>query len=87
MYGVPIELPAVEKARWLAEVAEALVQAGDLLRSLELRSEQWEDARDLFHKIEAARVEVHALQLSRSLRPREENDPERIESRAWERPA
>ena len=77
--SVPGEASAVERARWLAELSDALDGAARVLVALELSAEQLNAARDLYLRIEAARIEVQALRLSRSLRPREDNDPKRIE--------
>ena len=78
MGSVPAQVPAAERARWLAEVAEALNDARQLLVGLDLPSESRAEARELYLRIEAARFEVQSLQLSRSLNPRNENDPKRM---------
>jgi hypothetical protein len=76
-------VPAVERARWLAELSDALNGANRLLAQLNLRAEQHLLARELHLRIEAARLEVQSLQLSRSLRPREESDPKWIGFQPW----
>ena len=82
--SVPAEVPAAERARWLAEVSEALNEAHRLLMGLTVTGDRRAEAQELYLRIEAARLEVQSLRLSRSLHPREENGPERINSRPWE---
>lgn len=73
VYSVPTEAPAAaERAQWLAELSNALNEARELLTGLSIRSEQRSDAIELHLRIEAARLEVQSLQLSRSLQPRQE---------------
>lgn len=73
MCSVPTETPAAaERAQWLAELSNALNEAHQLLSGLSIRSEQRSDAVELHLRIEAARLEVQSLQLSRSLQPRQE---------------
>jgi hypothetical protein len=50
---------------------------------LALLPEKRAAARELHWRIEAARLEVQSLRVSRSIRPRDEMGPERIESAAW----
>ena len=78
MCSVPIEVPPADRARWLAELAEALDDAQRLFRELEWTSITRADAFELYMRIEAARLEVQSLRLSRSLRPRSELSPERM---------
>lgn len=65
-------MPAAERARWLAELSEALRDAQELLRRLEITERQWAAAYELYLRIEATRLEVQSLRLSRSLQPRTE---------------
>ena len=83
MCSVPAEVPPGAKARWLAELANALDDAQQLLMRLALHPEERAAARELHWRIEAARLEVQSLRVSRSVRPRDEIGPERIESAAW----
>ena len=78
MCSVPIEVSPAERARWLAELAEALDDAQRLFQKLDLGIIPRSDAFELYMRIEAARLEVHSLRLSRSLRPRAEANPQRI---------
>jgi hypothetical protein len=83
--SVPIEIPAAERARWLAELSEALNGAHRVIRCLDLQSHQREEAIELYLRIEAARLEVQSLRLSRSLTPRQEIHPDWNELPPWER--
>jgi hypothetical protein len=76
MFSVPTEMPAAGRARWLAELAEALDEAHRLLFELDLHDHGAAEALDLHVRIEAARLEVQSLRLSRSVAPRIEPDPE-----------
>src|SRR6478672_10489876 len=75
--SVPTEVPAAERARWLAELSEALDQAHRILVELRPSLDRRSEALELFLRIEAARLEVQSLRLSRSLNPRSQNEPER----------
>lgn len=81
--SVPTGISAAERARWLAQLADALADAHDLLVSLNLAGECRSEANDLFVRIQAARIEVQSLRLSRSLRPRDQFTPERMEWQPW----
>lgn len=70
MCSVPTDVPAAERARWLANISEALDAARDALVVLDLKTEERELGRELYLSIEAARLEVRSLRLSRSIRPR-----------------
>ena len=84
MYSVPTETPgAAERAQWLAELSNALNEAHQLLTGLSIRSEQRRDAIELHLRIEAARLEVQSLQLSRSLQPRQEYAADWSGSQPW----
>lgn len=65
MCSVPIDNPAAENARWLAEISEALEAARDTLVGLEAQLEDRRLASELYQRIEAARFEVRSLRLSR----------------------
>lgn len=70
MCSVPSDVTASERARWLAEIAEALDDARDALVVMKLKEDERATARDLYLSIEAARMEVRSLRLSRSVSPR-----------------
>ena len=78
MCSVPIEVPPADRARWLAELAQALDDAQRLFRELDVRTIPRADAFELYMRIEAARLEVQSLRLSRSLRERAEMSPQRM---------
>ena len=84
MCSVPTEVPAAERARWLAELSEALDEAQRLLAGLDRGGGPEVHVRELHLRIEAARLEISSLRLSRSLNPRKGNDPERIELAPWQ---
>jgi hypothetical protein len=62
-------VPALDRARCLAEAADALDRAVRLLTELELGPGNRREAADLFVSIEAARLEVQSLRLSRAFNP------------------
>ena len=84
MVSVPTEVPAAERARWLAELSDALNVAHELVITLNCHGDRRAETRELYLRIEAARFEVQSLRLSRSLSPREANRPEWIDSPPWE---
>ena len=83
MYGVPTEVPAAERARWLAELSVVLNEAHDLVQRWQFNPQESGTAKELFLRIEAARLEVESLRLSRSLNSRHETGPKWMESEAW----
>jgi hypothetical protein len=84
MCSVPIKVPtAAERAQWLAEVAEALKSAQQLVASLNVNGERRADALELYLRIEAARLEIQSLQLSRHLQPRSEIAPKWTGLQPW----
>jgi hypothetical protein len=75
----PSDASPAERARWLAELAEALDEASVLTARVALSADNQLEVFDLYHRMEAARLEVQALRVSRSLNPRDENAPERTD--------
>jgi hypothetical protein len=65
--SVPMEYAAAERARWLAELASTLDQAHEVLMQLAVAPEKRVAMIDLHVRIEAARLEIRTLRLSRSL--------------------
>jgi acyl-CoA reductase-like NAD-dependent aldehyde dehydrogenase len=63
--GVPNEDSAARRARWLAELADALEEARRLIKQLGAAEGQI-DAVELYARIEAVRLEVQAMRLRRS---------------------
>jgi hypothetical protein len=82
VFSVPTDVPAAERARWLAEVSAALDAARDLIVQLEFAADE-ASAPDLHLRIETARMEVRSLRLSRSLQSRPQLGPERIDLGLW----
>jgi hypothetical protein len=79
MCSVPFEVPAAERARWLAELSEALEDASRLFRRSDIGNLPRADVFEVYMRIEAARLEVQSLRLSRSLRLRDRNGSEWME--------
>jgi hypothetical protein len=73
---------AADRARWLAELAHALEQARELVRTLG-GSEGRVDAVDLAARIEAASEEVESMRLRRSSGGGEPFDPEWTKNLPW----
>ena len=65
MCSVPTEAPAAVRARWVAELSEALDSARQLLVELD-PADAGGEAIDLYARIEAARSMVQSLRLSRA---------------------
>jgi hypothetical protein len=80
--SVSIELVRTDRARWLAELSGALAEAQQLLFDLELSLVRPE-ASELYQTIEAARLEVRPLQISRTASRGEEDDPKWTEIAPW----
>jgi len=64
--SVPVEEPAAARAIWLAQLEEALKDAQRLLQQIPLTQQQQSSAQEVHLRIQAARLEVQALRLSRS---------------------
>jgi hypothetical protein len=84
MVQVPGEGPAEQRARWLAELSEALDDARRVVKQLGAAEGQLE-AVELYTRIEAIRLEIEAIRLGRRYAFREEFDPKWIESPPWDR--
>jgi len=63
---VPIEVSAAERARWLAELADALEQAERLVWSLGDLPRSDPEMIELYGSLDAARAEVQALRVKRT---------------------
>jgi hypothetical protein len=83
---VPNENSAVERARWLAELASALDDARHLVKGLGA-----EDGRiaavELYARIEGVRLQVQAMRLRRSYGGGEDFCPEWTKDIPWKRSA
>jgi hypothetical protein len=62
---MPIEVSAAERARWLAELADALEQAERLVWSLGDLPRTHPEMIELYGSLDAARAEVQALRVKR----------------------
>lgn len=81
--SVPTEVAAAERARWLAELSEALDDANRMINQLKFGNDQLRAAQELHLQIEAARMKVQALRLSRSINGRTKPDPEWTDPAPW----
>ena len=79
---VPSEASAAERARWLGEMAEALIEAQHLAWRMGLASANPE-AMELYGRIEAAFSEVQALRLGRRPISTNEHDPKWTDIVPW----
>lgn len=82
MFSVPTEAPAAVRARWLADLSDALERAQRLLTELD-SADAGTELLDLRARIDAARLEIQSLRLIRSGIPREEVDPNWSGFIAW----
>ena len=73
---------AAERARWLAELADALDEARDLVRQLAIEGGRI-DAIDVAARIEAVRNEVQTMRLMRSSGGGQDFDPEWMKNIPW----
>ena len=64
MRRVPSEASSAERARWLAELSEALVEAQQLIWQIGLAG-HYPEVMELYGRIEAAFAEVQRLRLGR----------------------
>lgn len=72
----PSEVSASERARWLAELADALEQAQHVAWDLGIREDSSLEAMELYGRLEAARAEVQSLRLGRFHAGPENKGPE-----------
>jgi hypothetical protein len=82
---VSAELSGAGRARWLAELSEALEQAHQLMWKLGIGDGGGPAAMELYLRVEAARLEVQALRLGRRYQMIDDIDPERTEPQPWKR--
>lgn len=66
---------ALERARWLAELAQAIAQAQKLVWTLGVSEGDSGEARDLYARLELVRGEVEALRFGGWVEVRTEIDP------------
>lgn len=83
MLQVQREINAAAKARWLAELDDALDQARQLIKVLGAADGQFQ-AIQLYSRIETLRLEVKAMRLGRRVSAADEMHPKRSESSPWQ---
>jgi acyl-CoA reductase-like NAD-dependent aldehyde dehydrogenase len=83
---VPFEVSAAHRARWLAELAEALENARALVKQLGALEGRIE-AVELHARIEAVRFEVQAIRLAAKTATATRTDPEWSKNLPWQRSA
>jgi hypothetical protein len=69
------ESVALERARWLAELAQAIAQAQKLVWTLGVIEGDCEEARELYARLELVRGDVEALRFGGWVEVRKEIDP------------
>ena len=82
---VPVDVVATERARWLAELAQVLEQAQEVMSRLAVADGRRGEALDVSARLEAARVEVQSLRRTRLSEPPENLDPEWRKQLPWDR--
>jgi len=80
--GVPNEGVAAARARWLAEVAEALEEARQVMKQLGAAGGGIE-ILDLYNRIDALAVDVEFMRRMRSAHSREHLRPEWTKNVPW----
>ena len=85
MDRVSAELANASRARWLAELSDALEQAHDLMWKLGIGDGGGPAAMELYLRVEAARREVQALRLGRRYQVLDDIDPNWREASPWKR--
>lgn len=80
---VPKELTAAERARWLAELSEALDEAQEVASRIGLLHMPGAEAMELCLRLAAARAQVQGLQLARPDEDSGAVDPEWTNPPLW----
>src|SRR5438045_9179801 len=80
---VPVDVVATERARWLAELAQVLEQAQEVMSRLSVGDGRRGEALDVSARLEAARAEVQSLRRARLSEPPENLDPEWRKQLPW----
>lgn len=76
MHRAPDQAVALERARWLAELAQAIAQAQRLAWTLGVIEGDSEEARELYGRLEQVRAEVESLRFGEWTETRQEVDAE-----------
>ena len=82
MSSTPVGVPAAIRAKWLAETAEALAHARDILKQVEPGICDYALFAELMLRIGVAAQEVDLLRAGRPTR--EENDPKWTSLPPWD---
>jgi len=80
VHRAPDQAVALERARWLTELAAAAEQAQKLAWRLGVVEGNCEEARELYARLEAVRLEVDALRYGDWVHVRSEIDSALLES-------
>ena len=84
MNRISTEVTTVERARWLAELAQALDEAQEVVKSFASAGGSYAETLDVSARLEAARAEVQSLRRSRMGNTLEEFDPKWIQHIPWD---
>lgn len=79
MHRAPDQVVALERARWLAELAQAIAQAQKLAWRIGVAEGDSEEARELYARLEAVGSEVDSLRFDGWIEVRREVDPSWLE--------
>jgi len=82
---VPTDVSAVERARWLAELAPVLQEAQELVSRLAVARGRKSEALDVCARLEAAHAEVQSLRRSRISQSSGKVDPNWSKHLPWDR--
>ena len=80
MHRARTQAAALDRARWLDDLDEAISQAQRLTWRLGVKDGDSEEARQLYARLEAARLEVASLRYGDWVAVRTEVDPQWLES-------
>jgi hypothetical protein len=80
LHRAPDQIVALERARWLAELGEAIAQAQKLAWRLGVAEGDSEEARALYARLEVVRTEVESLRFDGWGDVRREIDPALLDS-------
>ena len=76
-----------DRARWLAELSVALEQAQQLAWSLGVSEGSSAEARELYGRLEAVRIEVASLRQGQWSQMQPDSDPNWVGLLGWRAPA
>lgn len=82
MVGLANADSVAQRARWLAELAEALNEARRVVKQLAIEESRY-DTLEVAARIEAARFDVESLRLRRSIGARQDVGPKWSEDVPW----